>query len=215
MRLNPGAFDQWLGQNIGQAMDWSSAFRCSCQSPNNPNSGAADPKCPTCSGKGYLWVDPVPTVCGVSGQRAQLAWANSGEWQSGDVVITIPGSSPMWDMGEFDRVVLRNATDKFSLPLTRGAAQERFLFQVQRVDRVFWLHPTTKEIVEGGIPEVGADGRLIWGAGAPLAGTRYSITGHKFAEYYCFKELVSNRSEHQGARLPKKAVLRRFDLFGR
>lgn len=214
MRLNPAAFNAHLG-NIGQRMDWSTSFRCSCVNPNNPSSGSHDPKCPHCSGKGHLWADAVPTVCGVSSQRVQREWAQSGEWVSGDVVITIPGASPMWNMGEFDRVVLRDATERFSTTLPRGTPAERFLFPIARIERVFWMNPTTKALVEGALPAVGADNRPVWADGGPPPGTRYSITGHRYVEYFCYKDMPSNRSEHQGARLPKKVVLRLFDLLGR
>ena len=214
MRLNPAAFNAWLTGNIGQLMNWRQASMCPCF---NPNSGAAIPGHPLCGGKGWIWATPVTTKAGVNQQRAAKEWSQSGRWESGDVILTIPGDSAMFkQLSEFDRIELLNATDLFKLPLIRGTIDRVFL-PIVSVTRVFWLNPANiNEIVEGGIPVFDDQGNLTWpNDDGPPDGTQYSITGTRYMDYFVFVANVSNRSEHAGATLPQKAWLRRFDLFGR
>lgn len=212
MRFNPGAFNSWLG-NIGQQFTWRKAYSCPCV---NPHSAAAKPNCPQCDGKGQIWVSAVPAVAGMAGQKVQREWAQYGLWQSGDAVVTIPENSPMYEMGQFDRVIMLNSTDYFSRVLTSGSQTERVSDPVEKIDRVFWLDAQSN-IVEGSIPTVNADGTLTFPVGGinPPAGTQYTITGTRFSEYFCWGMFPSDRNEHQGMRLPKRVVLRRFDLFSR
>jgi len=212
MRLNPAAFDAHLN-NIGQTLEWRRSYACACVSPS---SGAPDPKHALCMGKGRLWDAAVPTVAGVASQAVQVQWMQSGQFENGDLVVSVPQTSAMYNAGQFDRVVMKNSTDVFSMPMTHGSPNERILFPIQDINRVFWLHPTTRQIVEGGIPDFDANGNLTWNhGGEPPAGMIYSITGIKFDEYFIFQGLMSDRGEHQGARLPKKVTLRKWDLFGR
>lgn len=210
MRLNPAAFNRHL-DGIGQQFSWRKAFACPCI---NPHSGAADPNCPQCYGDGKLFAVAVPALAGMSGQKTQQRWAQSGMYQSGDAVVTIQESSPMYEMGRGDRVLMLNSTDYFSLNLVRGDLAERLFDHVQTITRVFWLD-VNKAIVEGGIPTVAEDGTLAWASGAPPAGVTYSITGIRYALYYCFDQLSSDRNEHSGARLPKRVVLRIADTATR
>ncbi|QNJ57320.1 hypothetical protein Dolphis_13 [Pseudomonas phage Dolphis] len=212
MRFNPNRFDRHLA-NMGQDIKWRPSFACSCF---NLSSGAPDPKCKLCVGKGRIWEVTKDTVCGVCKQDTQAEWADSGLWESGDLVVTIPQSSPMWDAGQFDRVTMMNATDRFSQPLQRGAPTERLLFVPKSIDRVFWRHPQTQAMVTGGIPVVDASGNLTWpNGGEPPMGMTYSLSGWRHSEYFVFGNFPSNRNMHQGMRLPKRVVLRRWDLFGR
>lgn len=214
MRLNPAAFDAHL-DFIGQQFKWRKADRC----PNiNPHSGASAPNCPLCGGKGVIWSTAVASVAGVAGQQVQRQWAQFGQWQNGDVVVTIPESSPMYEVGEFDRAIMLNATEYFSLTLLRGDPQEKIHLPVQVIKRLFWLDPTNSSIIEGAVfPTVNTDGSLTWPltGTTPPVGTRYTITGTAFVEYFSWGPYPQNRNEHSGARLPKRVVLRRFDLFGR
>lgn len=214
MRFNPRAFDRFIA-NIGQEVLWRRAYACACL---NPHSGAPDPKHQLCLGKGRLWDEPVETVIGIASQDVSSELIAAGLWESGDMVMTIPQESPVWEFGgQFDRVVLRNSTDMFSQPMTRGSPSERLIFPVAAVSRVFWLHPQTRNLVEGAVPTIGSDGRPTWpgGVGEPPPGTTYSISGEKFSEYYIYGQYPSDRNEHSGMRLPKRVTLRKFDLFGR
>lgn len=234
MRLNPAAFNSHLN-HIGQQFMWRKSFRCPCV---NPNSGAAKPGCPVCSGKGSIWNPAVAAVAGMAGQKIQQRWQQMGQWQDGDAVVTIGSDSPMYEMGKYDRVLMLNSTDYFSLVLTHGGPQEKIHEPVEKIKRVFWLKPDGSGIFEGGIPTVNADGTLAWNNtyplyangiyptdgsqvangttnGEPPIGVQYSITGTRFSEYFIWDQFPSDRNEHSGARLPKRVVLRRFDLFGR
>lgn len=211
MRLSPTAFNRHLA-HVGQQVLWRASNQCPCI---NPTSGQPDPRCQHCSGKGHIWKTGVPSVAGAAGQKTQAQWAQAGQWANGDIVFTLPGNQPIWDMGQFDRVVMLNASDKFSQPMTRGGPTERLLFTPERLDRVFWIDKVTKAIVEGGVPTASSTGVLSWASGEPPPGQVYSLTGRRFSEYFCFQDLVSNRNEHSGAHLPRKVVLRRFDLLGR
>lgn len=211
MKFTPSKFDRHLS-NLGQDYLWRRSYACSCVSPT---SGAPDPKCSVCVGKGHYWLDGVKAVAATANQKTQLTWQKMGMYESGDIAITVPQNSPLWDAGQFDRVVMLNATDRFSLPLVRGAPSERLLFSVASIERVFWKHQTTQAIIEGGIPHVASNGTLTWTDGEPPAGRGYSITGKKRSEYFIYTDLPRNRNMHYGYRLPKTLVIRRWDLFGR
>ena len=214
MRLDPAAFNRFLGE-IGQQVAWRRSYACACL---NPASGAPDPKHALCAGKGRLWNAPVQTVCGITRQDVSPELIAAGLFDAGDMQMTIPSSSPMWrDAGRFDRVIMLNATEVFSQPFTRGAPTEKIIFAWKTIDRCFWLHPTTRQAVEGSVPVIDADGRPSWpgGVGEPPPATTYSLAGIKLVEYYLLDQLPSNRGEHLGAELPKRVTLRRFDLFGR
>lgn len=213
VKFNPQAFDQFLS-GIGQKVQWRRSWACACV---NPDSGAPDPKHQLCLGKGRLWDAPVATVTGIASQNVQLEWQNSGLYEAGDMVLSIPQVSPLWDAGQYDRILLLNSTDVFSQPFKRGAPNERLLFTPARITRCFWLSPSNpNEIIEGGLPVFDANGYPSWpNGGEPPPGTKYSLTGEKFDEYFVFLSLASDRNEHSGMRLPKRLTARKWDLFGR
>lgn len=209
MQLQPGAFNSFLA-GIGQGYTWRKSYACPCV---NPNSGAAKKNCPHCSGRGRIWDAGKSGVAGMAGAKTQKEWAQFGLWESGDVVVTIPENTPIYDIGQFDRMTALNSTEQFSIPLIRGE-NDRLHFQVQDIGRVFWINEAGA-IVDGGIPTVSAAGVLSWASGEPPEGQQYSLNGTRFLEYYCWGQFPSNRGMHSGARLPKRVVLRRWDLFGR
>lgn len=213
-RLQPAAFNAFLGDNIGQDFQWRRASICPC---TNPLSGAATPQCPKCAGKGRLWAAPVDAKAGMTQQRINKVFAQMGLYEAGDATLTIHESSAMYDAGHFDRITMLNSTDRFDLVLTRGDPTERLFFKVQSLERVFWYTGKNGEgeVREGALPTVADDGTLEFGAGGPPAGKQYSISGTRYAEYYVWDGMPSDRNEHFGARLPKRVIARRFDLFGR
>lgn len=213
MRFNPVRFDEFL-REIGQNVAWRRSYACACVSPS---SGQPDPKHALCLGKGRIWEAPVTTITGIASQKVQLEWAKLGMWEQGDLVLSIPQASPLWEAGQFDRVTSLNSTDVFSQPLVRGAPSERLLFKPATLTRCFWLHPTTRQIIDGELPSVSDDGLLSWvdGAGEPPPGATYSLTGTKYGEYFLWGEMPSDRNQHGGMRLPRRVVARRFDLFSR
>lgn len=210
MQLNPAAFDAML-EDFAEPMLWRKSNACPCL---NPKSGAPDPKCPVCSGKGRIWGAATPTSSAVASSSSQQQWAKNGLYQQGDLVLSIPQSSALYDITQYDRVVQLTSTDDFSLPLVRGAPTERLHGRVKEITRVFWLNGSTA--VEGSIPTVADDGTITFpGSGAPPAEKTYSISGNRYAEYFCFGPFSNDRMKHGGLRLPRKMVMRKFDLFGR
>jgi hypothetical protein len=208
MRLNPDDFNRFLA-DIGQTFAWSKSYVCPCVTPAT-NSPA--PQCLHCRGKGFLWAAAVNGTAGVPSQKVQREFAKFGQWENGDMLLSIPSDSPLYDMGERDRVLMLNGDDPFSINLRKGF-NDRLPWAARKISRVFWL--SGSNIVEGGLPLQETDGTLVFSTGAPPAGVYYSVSGTKFSEYFVFRDFPSDRPEHHGRKLPKKAQLRRFDLFGR
>lgn len=214
MKLNPNKFNRHLNK-IGQQVRWYQSFSCNCV---NPATGSPDPKHRLCGGKGRIWKPAVDTVIGIAHQGVDADWKAPGLIEAGDMVASVPESSPMWSAGQFDRVVLINSTDVFSQPFVRGGPAERIIFAVKQFTRVFWtLKTAPDQIIEGDLPTIDAVGNLVWatGSNAPPAGVAYSLTGEKYDEYFIFGQFPSDRNEHSGARLPKKIILRKWDLMNR
>ena len=214
MRLNPAAFNAFISGNIGQDVLWRPNSICPCV---NPASQSPSARCPRCSGKGRLWSAPVAAKVGVQRQAINEKRTQQFNWELGDAMLTVDESSPMFDAAQFDRITMLNSTQSFSLVLKRGEPTERLYFSVVSISRVFWYTgPSgTGMLVEGGIPEVDADGRLTWAEGEPPAGTQYAISGERYSEYFIYLDLPGDRGEHFGARLPKRMVAKSFDVFGR
>lgn len=212
MRLNPGAFNAWL-RNIGQRVSWRAATACPCI---DQFSGAANPTCPQCRGKGQIWAAAVQGVIGVTRQDVSPEWKDFGNYEAGDMTASVGSDSPLYGMGRYDRVTLLNSTDRFSRVLTHGENDFNLDVPVVNIQRVYWLSPDQETIIEGGIPTWNSvTGALTWAAGEPPVGQQYSITGDKYDEYFTYAMLPSDRNEHQGAPLPKRVTLRKFDLLNR
>lgn len=212
MKFNGAAFTRFLN-NIGQDVLWSASYSCPC---TNPHSGAPDPRCPLCVGKGVVWDKPIKTVVGIASQKTQERWAKMGFYETGDMVLSIPENSPIWARGgQFDRVVALNSLDGFSEVLVRGSPTEKMRIPVHSISRVFWRHPVTAAIVEGGIPTIGEDGVPVFASGEPPAGMTYSITGDRYSEYFMLDQFPVDRNQHRGTvKLPKNVVLRKWSLYG-
>lgn len=209
MRLSPDKFNRHLN-SIGQNVRWRRADACPCF---DPNSGAGTYGCPVCAGKGQIWADPIDCVVGVPNQGVKAQYAQFGQWEDGDAAVTVGSDSPMYSAGRFDRVTFMNTRDSFSQPLLHDGA-DRLYVPVASLRRCFWLD-ANKNIVEGGLPAVAADGSMTWASGEPPMGVQYVLSGEKFSEYFIFATLPNDRNEHQGAQLPTRIQLRKLDLLGR
>jgi hypothetical protein len=164
MRLNPAAFNAHL-DNMGQKFKWSKAFAC----PNvNPDSGAAIPGCPICFGRGWFWPNTLDATAGVASQKVQQSWAQFGIWEAGDTVLSVPENSPVYNAGQFDRLLAVNTEEQFSLRLSAGE-EDRLFGTIIAISRVFWLSLDDTAIIEGAIPAFDAAGNLTWpdGEGPP------------------------------------------------
>lgn len=214
MRLNPAAFNAFLSGNVAQDVLWRPNTVCPCV---NPTSQSPVKTCPRCAGKGRLWSAAVAAKAGVQRQAINEKRSQQLNWEVGDAMLTVDESSAMYEAGQFDRVTMLNSTDRFSVVLTRGAPTERLYMRVVSIDRVYWYTGAngTGDTVEGGTPGVADDGTLEWDSGAPPTGKQYSITGMRYAEYFIYLDYPGDRNQHGGARLPKRMICKRFDVFGR
>ncbi len=208
MQLDPTAFNSFLN-GIGQTFAWRKSYVCPCV---NPATNAPLPQCPHCHGKGFLWTAAVQGVAGVPSQKVQREFAKFGQWESGDMMLTVGSDSPLYAMGERDRVVQLNGDDPFSINLRRGT-NDKLPWTAKQIDRVFWI--VGAALVEGGIPVQQTDGSLLFTTGAPPPGAAYSVTGKKYSEFFVFQDFPADRGHHFGAKLPLRVQLRRFDLFNR
>jgi len=193
---------------MGQHVLWRKSYRCPCI---DSHTGGADPGCPQCGGRGRSWGDPIASVIGVAGQKVQRQWQQFGVYEDGDVVLTIPSNSDVYAIGEFDRITLTDNSAPFENVLVRG--NERIYGEELTIERIFWLDDD-KNIVEGSIPTV-TDGIPAWSGNPPPVGRQYSIRGRRAPEYYHFRDMDQDRQHHQGVDLPRRVVVRNFDLFSR
>ncbi len=210
MRLTPAHFNRFLA-HIGQDLAWRPSSACPCV---QPYSGSPDPGCLHCDGKGRIWDDPIACSAGIVSRDILRQAAPMAMLDAGDVMLVIPSDSPAYGIGEYDRVAMTDRTEPFSLNLIAGSNALRF--QPVSIDRITWLDDEA-EIVNGTLPTGWANGVLTWPALAattPPAGMTVAITGRRHPEYFCWLTLALDRPHHAGAALPRRVVLRRFDLYG-
>lgn len=216
--FDPDAFSRLLGNSgdgLGQNVSWRRSYECPCRSPT---SGQARRDCLQCRGDGQIWTppEPGPVWTGLAGLKVARDWASFGEFQKGDVVLTIPQDSPLWACGENDRITMIDSSQPFSLVLRRGKV-DCLRGTIDLIERVFYLDPLSQAIVEAPIPPWDAEGTLDWTgiAGAPPDGIGYNVTGRMRPEYFIFKDLPQDRQHHYGMDLPRRVVARKFELMGR
>ncbi len=209
MRLSPARFNRFIA-TIGQTVVWRKSDACPCR---DPASGAARYDCQVCF-NGRLWRPGQASVVGLTGEKVMQRWAQYGQWQSGDVILTLPSDQPAYAMAEYDRVVLCDSTVPFSIVREMTGPQVVEL-NVKSIDRVFSIDPDTGQQVLHRIPSVSPQGVLTWLSNPPPPGQQYTISGRRAPEYFCFADYPQDRAHHGGAKLPRKVVMRLFDLFGR
>lgn len=209
MELNPEHFNRFI-EKLGQDVDWQRAHDC----PNrDPDSHAHQSDCRICR-NGRIWDSAVAGVLALSGQKVARAWQQSGLWENGDVVCTLPSDTALYAMGEYDRVLFKQSSLPFSTVRVNTGTQN-LGFPLVAIDRVFWSNVEKTAIVAGSIPTVSPTGDLTWASGGPPAGVQYTLSGRKRPEYFCYKEFPQDRAHHHGKTLPRRVVLRSFDLYGR
>jgi hypothetical protein len=208
MRFSVNRFNRFLNQ-MAQAVEWRSAARCPCR---DPHSGAAKYGCEACAGSGVVWGETVATKTALAAMKVQRQWADFGMWENGDVVLTIPSDAAIYDIREFDRVMLVQSEEPFSFTLTHDG-NEKLTGEISEIEGVQWLAGAM--LVTGGIPHVEGDGTLSWDTGEPPAGDQYTVSGKRRPEYFCFGDFPQDRHHQGGLALPRRVVLRRFDLFSR
>ena len=208
MRFTPQKFNRMLN-NRAQSFLFSKGYACPCL---NQNSGQPLYNCQHCSGKGRVWDGATKGLAAVVGRDVIKKQADFGQWDAGDMMLSIPSDSPLYDMGLYDRLVAVDKSEPFSMIFVAGV-NEAMRFVPVSIDRVFW-QDINLDFVYGDIPTIKSDGTLQWGAINPPAKTTYSLTGRRRPEYFCYNENPLDRPHHQGADLPRVVSVRRFDLFG-
>lgn len=212
--LSPGRFNALLNPDsgMGQHMSWRRAAFCPCR---DLLSGSPTLGCPACAARGVIWGTSVPAWAGITGMKASREWAANTLWESGDVVVSIPEASPLFGAGENDRVLMKDASEPFSVAITPDQTGP-LAFNAFEIDRAFWLDTNGAIVGAPSLPSVAPDGSLIWNTGAaPPGGTQFSLTGRKRPEYFVFRDFPRDRSHFGGLRLPRMVILRKFDLMGR
>lgn len=193
-------------------MLWCKSTQCPCM---DVTTLSADPQCPYCHGIGFTWETGIKTIVGLAGEKAQMKWLNSGLYEEGDLVCTIPEISVMWDdFGPYDRLIALNATHSFSRVFIKGHPTERLNVPVESIKSVYWRN-AAGDVVNGVIPKVSSNGEITFPdeGKVPPYQTKYVMKGLTYSDYFIFRDIGANRNEHSGMRLPKKLVLRRFNLL--
>lgn len=225
MKLSPALFNAHL-RHMGQDVLWRRAYQCPCR---DPYSGAARQGCPHCLGKGKSWTANVPAFIGVTGMQRQRQWAQMGLYEAGDVVVSLPSNSPIYGIGETDRVAFTDSSDAFSINLIHAQDDVVLPWTAIQFDRLYWIDPDTDSIIEGALPVLDPISQtataLTWTVPDPMlpapalleppVGIQYSLTGRKLPEFFVWGDLVQTRHHHGGLALPRHVVLRRFDLYGK
>jgi hypothetical protein len=210
MKLSARAFNRHLN-HLGQSFSWRRGYACPCVSRD---SGQPNPQCNHCEGKGRLWTDTaVEGTAGVVSQAKLRQYEHFGPFDKDDIMLSIGSDSPLYAMGQFDRMVALQRTEPFSLTLVRGL-NDTIRFPILSIDRAMQIN-AQDELVDLPLPKVKADGTLDWDGSPPPAGLNFSLTGRRRPQYYCYLELPTDRPMHHGEPLPRKLIMRRFDLFGR
>lgn len=208
MKLSPAAFNTFLA-GLAQGLAWQPSTVCPCVSRH---SGAAKPDCPYCDGKGRRWGTAVASSAGIVSREIARKFAPMAILDTGDVMLVIPSDVEVYAIGEFDRVILTDRTEPFSLNVVAGV-NDQLRWTPSAIDAVSWIG-ADGVMVDGPAPDDWDDDAPVWEAGGPAHGTTYAITGRRNPEYYCWLTLPLDRPHHGGAALPRRVVLRRFDLYG-
>lgn len=210
MHLSPPDFNRLLA-DMGQRIQWRPSAVCPCISPH---SGAADPQCAHCAGKGRRWGGAQASVVGIVSREIVRQYAPMMVIDAGDVMLVIPSDQSAYGLGEYDRVILTDRTEPFSLNVVAGVSDVLRFLPVSLIGAT-WLD-ADQALVTGQPPAVGEDGTLTWPDpdAAPTTGAAYALSGRRHPEYFCYLSLPLDRPHHRGAALPRRVVLRRFDLFG-
>lgn len=210
MMLDPAAFNSFLPM-MGQRTSWRRGYACPCV---DIYTGQPIQACPDCAGRGRVWDVAVDSGrVGIVGRDLMKKWAEMGGYAAGDVLLSIQGSSPLYAIGPFDRVTLKDRSEPFSDAIVH-AVNSRLRWPVLSIDRVMWKDAAGANVI-GPLPVIAADGlSLSWAAGGPPMDATISITGRRAQEFYVYQEQPFDRPLHGGAKLPRRIVLRRFELFG-
>lgn len=211
--FSPSKFDALLSNQrpgLGQNTSWARATLCPCRSRS---SGAAEQNCPVCKGRGHFFGSDQPAWTALSSMKIQRQWEQFGQFELGDLVATIPSASPMWTCSEYDRVTFTDSSEPFNYVAIGGV--DLLPWAAYEIDTVVWRDQVTKALVFGGLPTQAADNTLSWTAGSPPNGVQFTISGRRRPQFWVFSDLIQDRAHSAGLALPRRVVLRKYELAGR
>lgn len=206
MRLVPDHFNALIGR-AGQRVSWRPSRSCACR---DPYSGSPDPSCEVCGGLGRVWDADVASVAAPSGVKVQRQWADFGMWMAGDVVVTLPGDQPVYAIAEGDRLALLDSTEPFSQVIPVGGRMAGLVASLARC--TYLLAGVEADAV---LPTLDANGALTWPGNDGPGAVQVVLAGRRHPEYFAFSDFSQDRAHQMGDPLPRRVVLRRFDLWGR
>lgn len=212
MRLSPGLFNRQLAV-MGQAVLWRRASLCPCAGRDH-YSGGPSQDCPVCTGRGWAWGAGVPSRAGVVGAGAKRKQADFGQWEDGEVSLSVPSDTPLWNAGERDRVEFADGDMGFQLAL-RNSGAPRIDFTPVRFERCFWLRAGDTAFREADPPKWDkATGFLSWPANSirPDAGEHFTLVGRKRPDFQVVASLPIARAHFNGLPLPRLLKCVRTDL---
>ncbi len=207
--INQFEFNALLNE-VGQEFWWRKAVACPCV---DPYSGQPKQDCIYCSGKAHIWGDPACSKAGIISQSQVKKLVPFGLMDTGDIMVSIPSDSPMYDIGSFDRAQMRNRTEPFTMAIVQGV-NSTLRFTPTSIDSVHWIDTVTGDFITGTIPEISGN-LLVWSGTTPPEGQQFTLTGRRYPEYYCYQEQPLDRPHQFGEPLPRRVVLKRFDVAGR
>lgn len=205
VQLNQLAFNSFL-QQLGQQFLWRKAYACPCLTSH---SGQPKINCPQCFGRGRFWDEGITGVAGVITHAQAKRQAAFGLWDEGDIALSIPADSALYEIGYYDRVSCLDRTEPFSITFTYGV-NDTLRFVPTVIERLTWLDEA-EQLVEGEVPFVDPQGELLWGEVMPPVKTAYALTGRRIPEYFCYQDMPLDRPHHAGPLLPRRVQLRRFE----
>jgi len=207
VRLVGAEFDALLN-DVGQEFLWRKATACPCL---NPHSGQPKSTCTHCGSKGRIWASPIQGKSGVISRSQQKKMAGFGVYDEGDIMLSIPSDSPIYAIGMYDRIQALHRTEPFSVVLLSGI-NDVIKFTPTQIDSVTWID-ANDAVISGTVPAI-VNGALVWSGVVPPAKVSYALSGRRALDYYCYQDLPLDRPHQFGEKLPRRVVLRRFDLFG-
>ena len=160
-------------------------------------------------------------LIGVTSVLVAKQFAQFGEWDKGDMIATIPARDvhgallDVYQIGEFDRMTLADSVVRRSFLGVRGE-RDRFPERtIRAVTDAFGLQGGVQVPLEDGIDFRVTGNTVEWLSDTLAAGDGYSLRYVVSPEYFVWTTLEQPRAHDLGKALPKKVVLRLFDLFGR
>ena len=146
--------------------------------------------------------------------RMSRKWADRGEVQTGDLVLTVPrtgpdGPNPAWDAQPGDQVIVLDH---------KHQAQQRMMRGVKEVLTHPWVREVLEAMTSTATYRPGEDfrvenGRVVWEAGrGPAPRTPYVLEYVAAPTYYVLEDL-GQRRHIEGYDLPRRFYLRFFDAY--